>query len=174
MTATLVAVILRDMPDLPEDVAEQWLAPHAARPGYGWPPPDDGRVEPWGSILAGRPLSWWRERIWHREPLPMVFDYMSHATRAKVAALIEAAEAGHDLFPDSQGRLGELRACIAATGTWPRDPVAYPDADGLSLIDGYHRFAALLLERSEGRIGPQDRHAVWLALPPTGCPSKTG
>jgi len=154
------------MPDMPQEVAEQWLLPHARRKGYGWPPSEDGRLEPWSLNLAGRSLTWWRDRRWFQDALPMTLDVMSHATRFQVERLLIGAERGQDYLPQSCKRIASVRGHIAQAGTWPLAPVAYPDSDGLALIDGHHRLAALQAERTAGLLTLQDRHAVWIALPP--------
>lgn len=158
--------ILNDLPHMPKEVVEHWLLPHAARPGHGWPPANDGRDKPWSALLAARPLSWWRDRIWHKEPLGIVLDHMSHATQFQIARLVKATQEGRDYLPDSCRRIEMIRTYIAQKGTWPVPPVVYSDVDGLSFIDGFHRLAALMMERSQGHVQPDERHAVWIALPP--------
>lgn len=167
MTDPTLAAILRSMPNMPRDVAEQWLLPHARRSGYGWPPSADGGSAPWSLNLAGRTLTWWHDRQWFQDSLPMTLDVMSHATQLHVRQLLDKAGQGQDYLPDSAGRIASVRAHIAQTGTWPLAPVAYPDSDGLALIDGHHRLAALEAARAANLPDLLDRHAVWIALPPT-------
>lgn len=161
----LVQAIMADLPGLPEEVAEGWLVPHAQRPGFGWPPAKAGKEGPWSQLLAGRGLAWWRERLWHCEPLPMQLDVMSHVTKFQVERLLRACAEGRDYMPDSRHRVDTVSAQITKAGTWEHAVVAYPDADGLSLIDGHHRLAALEAARRAQPDKVAERHAVWIALP---------
>jgi hypothetical protein len=95
----------------------------------------------------------------------MALDHMSHATRFQVERLLLAQAKGRDLLPQSRARMDRIAAHIAAEGTWPVPVVAYPEADGLALVDGHHRLAALEAARRAGQPGLQTRHLVWLALP---------
>ena len=162
---TLTRRIHADFPTIPEVVVAQWLAPAAARPGFGWPAPDDGTKEPWRTILAGRKLSWWASQIWFEDRIPFELEYMAHNTRFGVQQILENAAAGNDALAESRERLERIGAYFAGHGTWPVPPVAYPHSDGLALVDGHHRFAAMLLERARPDTKIAERHAVWLALP---------
>lgn len=157
-----------DFPDVPGEVMETWLLPHVRRDGFSWPPPQGDSDGPWARILAGRPVSWWQARIWRCEALPLRLEVMSHAVQFQVRRLIATAEAGQDYLKQSRERVADMRRAIAETGTWPVPIVAYPDSDGLALVDGHHRFAALEMARAEGGMDLADRHRVWIALPPEG------
>ena len=159
------AGIARDFPDMPQDIQLTWLAPHAARHGFGWPPDADGTQEPWSAVLGGRPVSWWQDQIWVRESLPMDLAVMSHTTRFHVERLVTATLAGRDYLEASLSRVSRVSEFLVKSGTWPVAPVAFPDPDGRTLIDGFHRLAALELARRQGIAGLSARHEVWIALP---------
>lgn len=159
-----LASITQVFPGMPEEVAKTWLLPHADRAGFGWPPPEHGCAEPWSAVLGGRPVAWWQDRMWCCETLPMALDVMSHVTRFQVQQLLAGVAEGRDFLPQSRARIASIGAYIAETGRWPVTPVAFADSDGLSLIDGHHRLAALELARRSGQRNLRAAHRVWIAL----------
>lgn len=95
----------------------------------------------------------------------MTLDTLSSVTQFQVAQIVQAATAKQDYLPDSRARIARVHSHMADHGTWPLPVIGFPDVDGLALIDGFHRMAALTIARDAGALALQERHAIWIALP---------
>lgn len=172
------ATIKRDLPHRPDDVVDQWLLKLANRaPDTGWPPPEPLGSNAWKYILGGRPLSWWKKVTWNLEERDINFDALCQGTKRIVTNMVDGHVNGTlNLYSaDSDIRFRSALAQIAKTGTLPRPLVVMQLKDGLSVIDGNHRVAALCTCQAgateickEGRLAPSPEQQVWLGTHPTG------
>jgi hypothetical protein len=160
--------IKADLPQWPDEVIEQWLLKVANRgPETGWPPPEPLK-EPCKFVLGERPLSWWRAVTWRLEEHELNIDRLSASTRRVVREMIDAHIGGvsnvHTRVPESKLRFTAALEYVSEHGTIPKPPLAMRMRDGIIVIDGNHRVAALCVhqeqERKNGSI-PLEKHKIW-------------
>jgi hypothetical protein len=172
------ATIKADLPHWPDDVIDQWLLRLANRgPDTGWPPPEPLGTHAWKYILGGRPLSWWKNVTWSLEEREVDFGRLCQGTKRIVNNMIDGHINGNpNLYSaDSDVRFRSALSHIAKTGTLPRPLVVMQLRDGLSVIDGNHRVAALCTCQAgaaeiakKGGVAPLLKQQVWLGAHSTG------
>jgi hypothetical protein len=166
------ADIKADLPQWPDDVIDQWLRKLANRgPDTGWPPPEPWGNSSWKYILGRRPLSWWQNVTWNLEQREVNFGALSQGTKRIVNNMIDGHINGHaNLYSaDSDVRFRSALGHIAKNGVLPRPLVAMQLKDGISVIDGNHRVAALCACQAgvdeiakKGGVAPQKIQQVWI------------
>jgi hypothetical protein len=162
-----IADIQKDLPGWPEDVIDQWLLYFANEPDCGWPPPDPLGSHWWNALLAGRPLSWWREVTWKSEKAKCDLTSLTPKARTGVNEILAEMITG-TADATTKRRMQHPYRYIMDEGTFSRQLITMKTPAGLSLIDGSHRMAAFeMLQRTpvarkmEGcaRTGRLARHA---------------
>jgi hypothetical protein len=168
------ATIKADLPHWPDDVIQQWLLKLANRGAdTGWPPPERLDGHAWKYILGGRPLSWWKDVSWQLGDNDLEFDALSQASKRIVNQMIDAHINGvanvYSTMADSKTRFESASRYIAENGTLPKPLIVMRLNDGLSVIDGNHRTAALCYCQAtaddilkNGGVAPMKSHQIWL------------
>jgi len=166
-----LATIKADLPDWPDDVIKQWLLKLANRgPDTGWPPPEDLDGNAWKYILGGRPPSWWKKVTWKLEDRDVNFEALSRGTKLIVNDML-----GGDDTAEPDARLIGAANYVAKHGSFPKPLVAMQLEDGLSVLDGNHRVAALCACQAipdtvskKGGTPPLKSQKVWMGTHAAG------
>jgi hypothetical protein len=163
-----------DLPCWPDDVVEQWLLRLANRgPDTGWPPPDPLDGSAWKYILGHRPLPWWQQVSWTLEEDDLEFDSLCGGTKRIVVDMLNTHVGGgparYPVGPDGKERFSSALRYIAQHGSIPRPLIAMRINDGISVLDGNHRIAALCFCRQareeivkQGGVAPLENHPIWI------------
>ena len=165
-----LATIKADLPDWPDEVIELWLLKLANRGSdTGWPPPEPFGESAWKHILGDRPLSWWKRVTWKREDRDLNFEALSQDPRSIVNKMLDAHINNktnvYSTMLNSKARFESAALYIAQNGTVPEPLVGMELEDGLSVLDGNHRMAALCYcQATAMRFW---KMAVWLRLKAT-------
>jgi len=136
-----VADIVKDLPDWPEDVIEQWLHYFANEPDCGWPPPEPLGDHRWCGLLGGRPLSWWKNVTWKKEVLKCELASLSPKARVDVADIVAQMNNG-TADASTKKRVAQPWIYLRDNAIFPRPLVTMKIPGGISLLDGSHRMAA--------------------------------
>lgn len=169
-----LAHIKADLPDWPDEVIEQWLLKLANRgTDTGWPPPEPLGDSAWKYILGLRPLSWWKNVAWKSEERDIDFSVLCNSTKRIVNGMIS----GHindkpniySAGPDSKDRFFSAMKFLSEHGRVPGALVVMQLNDGLSVIDGNHRVAALCARQAvsdeiikRGGLVPAKAQSIWM------------
>lgn len=137
-----------DLPNFPEDIVEQWMGFYAN--SDGWPPPDplQGR---WKTLLAGRPISYWRRVEWRLEELAPERMTLTVDCKNLIGQIVRAHELGEKnpysefIGDDANERFHRLISFLRTKGNLPRPPIILNHGGLYEIMDGNHRFAAYLL-----------------------------
>lgn len=159
--------IKEKLPNWPDAVVAEWLLYFAN--DIGWPPAEPLGSDRWGGILGNRPLSWWGHVTWEEQNTDCSFDELSHATKLRVAEIVNAINIG---VADEQTRRRYQRPFnyIANTGAFPNPMLAMRVPGGLRFVDGHHRLAAFMNLQNASQVffdknglqRPSVRQNVWL------------
>jgi hypothetical protein len=175
-----LADIKKDLPHWPDEIIEQWLLKLANRgPDTGWPPPEPLGNHAWKYILGGRPLSWWKAVSWKLESSDLTFDTLCAASKRIIRDMLDGHVNGR---PNAISRIANSRIrfltagkYVSEHGTLPEPPLVIRLTDGLSVLDGNHRVAALSFRRLASErivnisgVAPEKTHKVWVASHPRG------
>jgi hypothetical protein len=153
MTPEELAEIKRFLPHLPDQIAQEWLAPYVRH--EGWPPALDDAGTPvgrWKDLFLGRPLSFWASTHWLRVDRPLGEDDLSELSIQRIAGLLAAYVDGiqnkyADLIPDGPARFQDSLRYVQQHGVIPGAAVILDQPNGYVVADGYHRLAALFYFR---------------------------
>jgi hypothetical protein len=179
-TLVELADIKKDLPNWPDEVIEQWLLKLANRgTDTGWPPPEPLGNHAWKYILGGRPFSWWKAVSWRIENNDLTFDSLCAASKRIVRDMLDGHVSGkpNAISRMADGRIRFLTAgkYVSEHGTLPEPPLVMRLTDGLSVLDGNHRVAALCFRRLASErianisgVAPEKTHKVWVASHPRG------
>jgi hypothetical protein len=143
-TRTLLKEIL---PNVPDTLAEEWLAPYVAMEG---PPQSHGR---WLNIFAGKPLDFWRNVSWELECVNLVSILQASLTPDSNRALTEM-ESGYfegvsnpysQQIQDGKERTLRALSFLQLHHVFPCPPVLlrHPD-ESIEIVDGNHRVLAFV------------------------------
>ena len=143
-----LATIKADLPDWPYEVIKLWLLKLANRGSdTGWPPPEPFGNSAWKHILGEKPLRWWKLVTWKREDRDLNFEALSQDSRSIVNKTLDAHINNktnvYSTMLNSKARFESAALYIAENGTVPEPLVGMELGDGLSVLDGNHRMAAL-------------------------------
>jgi hypothetical protein len=142
-----VVRLLRDLPNFPRDVVEQWIGYYAE--SEGWPPPQPltGR---WAALLDYRPLCFWRALTWSEELLaPSVMPFTLHSV-GSISQIIDAhtknAVNDYSKFMGEEGkpRFAGLLTFVIQHGYPPKNPIVIRESGQYEVMDGNHRLAAYI------------------------------
>jgi hypothetical protein len=172
--------IKASLPNWPDDVIDQGLLKLANRGSdTGWPPPKNLQGSAWENILGRRPLSWWERIDWHLEERGVNFNALCAGTRRIVNALID----GHlndtpniySVGDNSKTRFFDALGSIAKNGIFSYPIITVRLDDGLSVLDGNHRVAALCacqaypeIIRDKGGHPPAEKQPIWVGTHTAG------
>jgi hypothetical protein len=169
-----LADIKADLPNWPDDVIDQWLLKLANRGAdTGWPPPEPLGNHGWKYILGKRPLSWWKEVTWALGEPELKFDSLSDNSKRIVRDMIDGhvnkVPNSYVRWPDSKARFLSAGRYVSEHGTFPRPPLVINLPDGMSVLDGNHRVAALCFRQDApdriiqmSGVAPLAKHQVWV------------
>ncbi|MBR1143341.1 hypothetical protein [Bradyrhizobium sp. AUGA SZCCT0431] len=149
-----VADIQKDFPNWPDAVIDPWLIEFANDPGMGWPPPEPYGNHRWGRLLGQRPLSWWQNVTWALEKTDCGLSELTPKARADVLDIRKEISGGAP-SASTKRRWDNIFRYMLNTGTFPATPLVMRRPEGLSLIDGAHRFAVFSALQST----PKDKFA---------------
>jgi hypothetical protein len=141
------ALLKKALPNFPDALLEEWLAPYVSMEG---PPQSSGR---WRGILAGKPLDFWRNVSWDLERVDLVSIVQSRLTPADNRALTEM-ESGYfegisnpysQQIPDGKERTLRALTFLQTHHVFPCPPAALCHPDGMmEIVDGNHRMLAFV------------------------------
>lgn len=147
------------LPDMPEDVIDQWLLNH--------PQVIDETVWGWLDLAS---LQFTLEE-WDARDIPAVDQDENNAVHTYRYYLDRRKPA------DLSHRMRRLVEYFEEHGTWPRSPIFLDNLQGqhaspfgwacsmpYQLLEGHHRMAVFSLFRDQHRI--QDTHRIWVARKP--------
>jgi hypothetical protein len=164
-----IRTLLRDiLPNFPDALAEEWLAPYVSELGA---PQSYGR---WLNILAGKPLDFWRDVSWTLAGIDLVVAVQSSLTSACNAALTEMERAYFDGIanPYSQISDGRERTLLTLTflqkhRVFPNPPAFFCYPTGLlEIVDGNHRMLAFILAMRMHPPAANPMQHVWIGRSP--------
>jgi hypothetical protein len=135
--------IKKDLPNFPDQIIKDWLEPFAE--DEGWPP----AAERWRYLLKETDLDRWRSVNWKLEEHDFTRLSLSLSCMASLRALLRAYVEGEDNeYFQALGERGKERFHIQLHqlidhGVFPSPPVLVDHGEGLEIMDGNHRIAAL-------------------------------
>lgn len=144
MTRRLLRVAL---PNFPDALAEEWLAPYVIEEG---PPTSSGR---WLRILAGKSLDFWRSVSWRLETVDLVVLLQTRLTPASSRSLsememgyFEGVSNPYSLgIPDGKERTLSALSFLQEHQIFPSPPAFLCHPDGMmDIMDGNHRILAFV------------------------------
>jgi hypothetical protein len=131
----------------PEDAFVLWLDDRIR--SNGWPPIG---IE-WEGFLYGKPISFWQGLKWHQEVLSIRPEDLTQTAFDLIMQIIQAGTGQRNLMswyiPKTADRFKSCLAYVRTNTTVPGTILLLRDLDGLYVIDGNHRIAALLAVQSE-------------------------
>lgn len=149
--------VIKDLPNFPEDVVEQFLLPYAEE--LGWPP---GKCENdpsnhWKYILRLNDLTYWRQVRWNKKTLklfplkllPKDLEIVVGLMRANVQGQINIYSI---TMPNSKERFERICTYLKNEGVYPRTVAIEQIGDRFRIIDGSHRLAAYFYLRGWFKI----------------------
>lgn len=134
--------IKKDLPNFPDNVIEQWLAPFAETDG--WPPVK----ERWRNLLINTDLGYWRSTKWEwKEVSPNTLQLSPNAENILYQLMRAYAEGENNLYAKSLGERGKERFRfqlhqLIDNGVFLYPPVLVDHGKGFEIMDGNHRLAA--------------------------------
>lgn len=151
--------------NFPPEVFTGWLDPCIRH--HGWPP----RGFEWQGFLFGLPLGFWQSVHWQQQSgIALRPEELGHKS-AQLSQLITEAAAGRrnllsEHMPDTATRFRRALAHVTAHGTTPGLPLLLVLPEGVEVIDGSHRIAALLAwQAGLPTSAPPPRLSAWVARP---------
>ena len=149
--------IIKDLPNFPEDVVEQFLLPFAEE--YGWPPGkrENDPSNQWKSILRLNDLKYWRQVKWNKKTLKLSPDKLIPKDIEMVEDLMRANVQGQInmysiTMPSSKKRFDCICTYLKDEGVYPRTVAIEQMGDRFRIIDGCHRLAAYFYLRGLFKI----------------------
>lgn len=135
--------IKEDLPNFPDQVIKDWLEPFAQ--DEGWPP----TAERWINLLKDTNLNRWGSVRWQLKEQDFSSLALSPGCMLSLGALVRAYAAGEDNeYSRVLGEKGRERFRIQLHqlidhGVFPSPPILVDHGEGLEIMDGNHRVAAL-------------------------------
>ncbi len=175
--------IKQDLPNIPEDVVDTWLAPLATDPSYGWPPTMDTSSN-WRYVLLRQDLDYWTNTTWRLTERTLNATELNpqskHAALCICDSNVNGMKNEFSSIENSEERFSSILQHLASSGIIPRPIVMSETSDGLYTIDGNHRVSALFWLRDcwrdaasrrtleeKGAVEPQTMQPVWICSPPS-------
>jgi hypothetical protein len=132
----------KDLPNWPLSILDDWLLYFANEPDLGWPPPEPLSTHRWSGILGGRPLSWWHCVTWKKENVDCgVSSLCKKSSDLTMATLNDVLLCTADETEKRRYRMP--MQYVLEHGVFLYALVAMKTPNGLLVLDGYHRLAAL-------------------------------
>jgi hypothetical protein len=144
MHAQVARQLLHNMPD---EVFELYMKPLIAR--YGWPyrSVDSPTGENWFRRFDGHSLKTMSQLSWERREMPFSFDVFHPSSKERLALMVETHMRGRRTpfaqVMNAKARFFRCRDYIARTGQMPAPVILMKDPEGLRILDGNHRLAAM-------------------------------
>jgi hypothetical protein len=169
MDQTTRALLKDALPNFPDALAEEWLAPYVSELGV---PQSSGR---WLNILAGRSLDFWRNVSWSLERIDLIILIQSKLTSACNRALTEMEMAYFDgitnpyskQIPDGRERTSRALTYLQTHHVFPSPPAFLCHPNGMvEIVDGNHRMLAFILAMKLHPPAAKPIQDVWLGRPP--------
>lgn len=135
--------IKQDLPNFPDEVIRDWIEPFAQ--DEGWPP----TAARWRNLLKETDLDRWRSVSWELKDQDFSALVLSPSCTASLGALLRAYIGGEDNeYSQALGERGKERFHtqlhqLIDHGVFPSPPVLVDHGEGLEIMDGNHRIAAL-------------------------------
>jgi len=154
-------------PNFPDEVFTLWLEDRVKQ--SGWPP--EG-IE-WQGFLFGQSPEYWKSLQWSKLTLTVSPELMASKSFSLAMHIIEAGKGTKSILsayiPNTADRFKSALSFVTENATTPGTPLLLLAQDGIEVIDGNHRIAALLAVQSHMPIGTPDLpFTAWLAKP-SGC-----
>ena len=149
--------IIKDLPNFPVDVVEQFLLPYAE--DFGWPPGkrEDDLNNNWKYILRKNDLIYWREVKWNKKTLKLSPHNLLPKDIEIVVNLMQANVQGKTtLFslamPKSKERFDRICSYLKREGMFPKTVAIEQIGDRFRIVDGSHRLSAYFYLRGWFKI----------------------
>jgi len=139
--------IIKDLPNFPDDVVEQFLLPFAK--DLGWPP---GKFENdpsnrWEKILLFNDLDYWRKLKWNKKTLKLTPYNLLPKDKEIIVNLMLSNVLGQITvysitMSDSKERFDRICTYLKREGVFPKTVAIEQMGDKFRIIDGCHRLAS--------------------------------
>jgi hypothetical protein len=169
MDETIRALLMDVLPNVPDALAEEWLAPYVRELGA---PQSYGR---WLYILAGRPLDFWRNVSWDLERVDLVTLVQSKLTSSCNRTLTEMETAYFEgtpnpysqQIPDGRERTLQAITFLQTHHVFPCPPAFLCLPNGMmEIIDGNHRMLAFVRAMKMHPPAANPVQSIWLGRSP--------
>ncbi len=134
---------------MPDEVFEMWLEPIAEH--YGWPfvKPDESKDgTKWAEVFGDHDLNYWVSVKWRFSEIAMTEKTFTDFTWFRLDSIINGCVEGiPTLFTGVAESKERFRACadfIRNNGRIPGPIIVLDKGNGIEIVDGNHRIAALL------------------------------
>jgi hypothetical protein len=139
----MIEKIKIDLPNFPDEVIRDWLAPYAER--IGWLPEEKN----WNGILFDRPLTFWQQIVWSKKKIDLnkvKYSVVSEKLFAEMKnAHLNKVENCYYRNVGSKDRYVKSLKYLMSTGKFPRPICLLKEEEFYSVVDGNHRMVAYLV-----------------------------
>jgi hypothetical protein len=140
-----LSAIKNTLPNFPDHVIDQWIAPFAKT--EGWPP--DYRSDRWKYILRKRDVEFWKDLSWKLEEFELSPDVLNYQDLQMITDLVLADVKNVENFyslsiPSSKERFWGICDYMKVYGVYPKPVIIMKIKNKYSFLDGCHRYAAFL------------------------------
>jgi hypothetical protein len=155
----------RVFPNFPPELFTLWLDPCIRH--HGWPP----RGFAWDGFLFSLPLAFWQSVRWQEDSgLVLQPGQLGHKSAQLSRLITEAGSGQRNLLsqhmPDTGQRFRTALAHVEREATTPGRPLLLVLPEGIEVIDGSHRVAALLAAQARQPLQAPLRFTAWVGRPP--------
>jgi hypothetical protein len=132
---------------MPDDLFVLYMEPLIK--DYGWPfySPDSPTNMPWCKLFDGLPFKTICELSWERQEIPFSFATFHRYAQQQIMGLLRTHVLGMQTeyadIPNTKARFSRARSYIGRTFRLPVPVVLISDVEGLRILDGNHRLAAM-------------------------------
>jgi hypothetical protein len=165
----------RDLPNWPLAILDDWLKYFAREPDLGWPPPEPLGNHRWARILGGRSLAWWYNVTWKKHSVDC--DLAKLCPRSRHLTIMIHDDIHNRRADEVESRRYKMPLqYLLEHGVFLNALVAMNRPDGLLVLDGYHRMAALhglrllpeVFFEKPNRRRPALLQDAWIGVHPNG------
>ena len=148
--------IQSELPNIPEDVIDDWLIPAAKN--NGWPPQNLY----WQGVLLMHDLNFWKSTTWSEEVINLEKALWAYGTRDAITQMASGFSGNtYSLFGTQKEKDRVLAPIkhLLQTGEMPRKISLLAVGDGFEIADGHHRYLALIQARNVVNVIDKFRQA---------------
>lgn len=132
---------------MPDELFGQYMEPLIEEHGWPFSSPDSPTNMPWWQLFDGLPFKTICQLTWARREISFSFELFHRYAQKQILGLLQTHILGiNNIFssiPNTEARFRRARDFIARTGRMPVPVVLIQDPEGLRILDGNHRLAAM-------------------------------